>query len=80
MRKIREREAQAMLFSDTLSEANQEEKNNQNVFMAGMNPYGEENDHYFRSPLTMRAQLEPRSCFTEAKVPFKNSTNGTNLP
>ena len=56
------------------------EKNNQNVFMGSSNEYGEENDHYFRSPITMKVQMESRACFTEAKVPFKNATNGTNLP
>jgi hypothetical protein len=68
-----------MMFSDTLSLADQD-KNDQNAYMGESNPYGEENDHYFRSPMTMRVQMESRACFTEAKVPFKNATNGTNLP
>jgi hypothetical protein len=46
-----------MMFSDTLSLADQD-KNDQNAYMGESNPYGEENDHYFRSPMTMRVQME----------------------
>ena len=79
MRKIISERSLIEMFSDTLTSTDHE-KNSQNIFMAGSNVYGEENDHYFRSPITMRAQIESRACFTEAKVPFKNATNGTNLP
>ena len=36
------------MYSDNLEDS-------QNVFMTTTNPYGEEYDHYFRSPLTMRS-------------------------
>jgi hypothetical protein len=68
-----------MMFSDTLNSTDHE-KNSENMFMSGSNPYGEENDNYFRSPIAMKSQMDQRACFTEAKVPFKNATNGTNLP
>lgn len=44
--------------------------------------YNEENDHLFKSPMAMRTGIlvDQRSCFTEAKVPFKNATNDTNRP
>lgn len=44
--------------------------------------YNEENDHLFKSPLAMRGGIlvDQRSCFTEAKIPFKNATNDTNRP
>ena len=40
----------------------------------------EENEHHFKSPLSFKGAMEQRFCFTEAKVPFKNTTNDTNLP
>jgi hypothetical protein len=44
--------------------------------------YNEDNDYLFKSPIAMRGGIlvDQRSCFTEAKVPFKNATNDTNRP
>ena len=60
---------------------------NQNHYPQGE----EENDQFFKSPLNFaKGGLGSgaiggfndfsRYCFTEAKVPFKNATNDTNLP
>ncbi len=59
---------------------------NQNHHLSGK----EENDQFYKSPLNFGKGLGSgavggfndfsRYCFTEAKVPFKNTTNDTNLP
>lgn len=59
---------------------------NQNNYPSGE----EENDQFFKSPINFSKGLGSgavgglndfsRYCFTEAKVPFKNATNDTNLP
>ena len=41
---------------------------------------GDNYDSYFCSPLVSKGITEQRHYFTEAKVPFKNSTNDRNLP
>jgi hypothetical protein len=48
----------------------------------------EENEQFFKSPINFKGMNSgaggfndfSRFCFTEAKVPFKNATNDTNLP
>jgi hypothetical protein len=47
-----------MMFSDTYSSTEDHNTNNQNVYMGLSNPYGEENEQYFKSPMNVKAQMD----------------------
>lgn len=55
----------------------------QNTVMTSAENPEDQNQHpqYFKSPLHLRPSQDSRFCFSEAKtIPFKNTTNDTNLP